>query len=387
MNRDACIDCPAGEARAVLLQVGEAQCPVMTKNGRCPERPEDGRMYCSKHRFHVGTVRPSTWKSSGIIKDPTFPQTEAPVARKKKATKHRTVKEGRPSRAKAHQPRPPCVSCGAMMSRPYKSKWGCSEWCHNCVKTALSRMGRRKMDRTPENVRTFLETPSEQAKPPASALGECLRCGAIRFRKSGGRPETTSWCADCVHYGRRTLCKKIENPTGAQIAEALANAPKKKETGMKFSGKGINWDAEPLGIERPSIIARRLGVTSTAVRHAMRKRGITYVQPDDDAPAVGFGSQPVAELAEVEPVVEAPPVEPPHAQVVEHAMPVTPQLPEWVIEVDPPSSPVEAALEILLGALPDLRSKAETARKVAEHARRELDAAESAVLSLSALRV
>ena len=60
-NREHCIDCPAGEARARLLNVGPLVCRIPDAAGvECGAPPDPNRAQCRKHRAHKSIPTVST---------------------------------------------------------------------------------------------------------------------------------------------------------------------------------------------------------------------------------------------------------------------------------------------------------------------------------------
>lgn len=60
-NREHCINCPAGEARARLLSVGPLVCRIPDAAGvECGATPEPNRAQCRKHRAHKSIPSVST---------------------------------------------------------------------------------------------------------------------------------------------------------------------------------------------------------------------------------------------------------------------------------------------------------------------------------------
>lgn len=76
-NRDACIGCPAGAARAELTGLLKSlECRVLNKDGTPCARPvESGKRYCSQHRLHSKSIESAKfgrkpkvdWESTDIL--------------------------------------------------------------------------------------------------------------------------------------------------------------------------------------------------------------------------------------------------------------------------------------------------------------------------------
>lgn len=61
--------------------------------------------------------------------------------------------------------------------------------------------------------------------------------------------------------------------------------------------KGVEWDAMPLGKESDTEIARSLGVSAVAVRHARKKKGIEAVGPNAGY-KIDWDAQPLGNVAD-----------------------------------------------------------------------------------------
>ena len=186
MNRDACIDCPAGAARAKAFVAGGARCPVPVDGKSCPDQPRIGSMYCERHRFHVGAIhRRSEPASEDVVVHRK--RGRPPVAK--------PVIKPRPKPAPKPTPRVTntCGDCGRghLSPRPY---------CFQCVANAKEALRRRDRPDDWNAVVEWLAIPRAERFPKRDARTvACDRCGKERRVRSGGRTsQVGNWCGDCI---------------------------------------------------------------------------------------------------------------------------------------------------------------------------------------------
>lgn len=271
-NRDACIDCPAGAARALALMVGDSKCPVPLDGGPCPHPPQSGSQYCERHRFHVtGLARRSPAKAQdGEPRRRGRPRLEV------KAPKKKVKKEPRPRVVNT------CGDCGRShtSARPY---------CFQCVANAKEALRRRDRADDWDAVVEWLAIPRSERYPKREApTVSCDRCGKPRRVRSGGRTsEVGNWCGDCVGAAGHRLRKAgIAEGTPEQYAAELRRmGPPGARGGVRVPilhaprrtvPLGIKWDDQPLGEVDPTELAARLGCSRSAVMSAMKVRGIEW---------------------------------------------------------------------------------------------------------------
>lgn len=278
MHRDACIDCPAGEARAILLgrgggEVGKsAICREQTNKGQpCANPPvEDG--LCRIHRPRGAkkeTVQMPAKKKAPVVtvtvvqekkpKPVTIAEIGRPVVAAKKPPA--APKAPPPAPEEAAPPAPPPVEA----LRPVEA---------------------------PPPVLVEVE----KAEGPA----ECARSGCGRPAHAHGR--LSDFCRQCGNSAYMTLKKGLKRtPTDDERREWLEKTPvnanwraarDRKVAGAepeaaapatprasKYHAAGIDWDAQPLGKISDTELGERLGVSATAVRHQRKKRGVRSFTP------------------------------------------------------------------------------------------------------------
>ena len=275
MNRDACIDCPAGAARAKAFVAGGARCPVPVDGKSCPDQPRIGSMYCERHRFHVGAIhRRSEPASEDVVVHRK--RGRPPVAK--------PVIKPRPKPAPKPTPRVTntCGDCGRghLSPRPY---------CFQCVANAKEALRRRDRPDDWNAVVEWLAIPRAERFPKRDARTvACDRCGKERRVRSGGRTsQVGNWCGDCVGAAGARLRKAgIANGSPEQYAAELRRmGPPAGRGGVRVPilethgstvPLGIKWDEQPLGEVDPTELALRLGCTRSAVMSAMKTRGIEW---------------------------------------------------------------------------------------------------------------
>lgn len=273
-SRDACIDCPAGAARAAAFAVGDAKCPVPLDGLPCPHRPQVGSQFCERHRFHVsGLPRRYGPKPDDPDAPPQFrkrgrPRLEVKAPKKKPEPKPRVANT--------------CGDCGRghLSPRPY---------CFQCVANAKEALRRRERPDHWEAVVEWLAIPRAERFPKREApTVACDRCGKERRVRSGGRIASVgNWCGDCVGAAGHRLRKAgIMDGTPEQYAAELVRmGPPAGRGGVRVPilethgstmPLGIKWDEQPLGEVDPAELAAKLGCSRSAVMSAMKVRGIEW---------------------------------------------------------------------------------------------------------------
>ena len=271
-SRDACIDCPAGAARAAALAVGDAKCPVPLDGMPCPNRPRAGSRFCERHRFHISSLPPSSASRRESADDPPgYRRRAIPVAGRRQTdvrVASRVVNT--------------CGECGRshMSERPF---------CFRCVARAKESLRRRDRSDDWESVLGWLAIPrSERFDRREPVKVACDRCGKERRVRSGARTSAYgSWCGTCVSAAGARLRKAgVMDGTPEQYAAELrrTGAPTGRggarvpmfDRPNRNAHLGIKWDEQPLGEVDPAELALRLGCTRSAVISAMRVRGIEW---------------------------------------------------------------------------------------------------------------
>lgn len=272
MHRDACIDCPAGEARAILLGKGAggsgqaAICTAKTaKGGPCAHAPVEGGLchvhrgaYAKKERTVKKTPQAPV-KAAGKNRLPRLPRetdashaaAEANVARMEKVVERATAKPAAPAPAPVAKPIPvvkPAPAPAAKLApvadvkveveviceregcdRPaYSGAW-LSEYCKGCGASAYSTL--RKLDQS--------RTPTDD--------------------------ERRAWLKVTP------VQPQFRHPRAAAPAAVVESPPLPPG---KFAAKGVDWDKVDLGKRSDCEIAREFGVSATAVRFQRQKRKI-----------------------------------------------------------------------------------------------------------------
>lgn len=271
-SRDACIDCPAGAARAAALAVGDAKCPVPLDGLQCPNPPRQGSRFCERHRFHISSLPPSNAsRPESADEPPGYRKRAIPVA-------------GRRQTDVRMAPRvvSTCGDCGRshMSERPF---------CFRCVARAKESLRRRDRSDDWESVLEWLAIPrSERFDRREPVKAACERCGKERRVRRGSRTESLgNWCGTCVSAARSRLRKAgVVDGTPEQYAAELRSmgAPTGRggarvpmfDRPNRNAHLGIKWDEQPLGEVDPAELALRLGCTRSAVMSAMKVRGIEW---------------------------------------------------------------------------------------------------------------
>jgi hypothetical protein len=273
MHRDACIDCPAGEARAILLGKGAggsgqaAICTAKTaKGGPCAHAPVEGGL-CHIHRGAYAK------KERTVKKTP-----QAPVKAAQKpaepAQKAAPVKAPAPPPRPAEEPRTAVEKTERVQPKPP-------------VPTPVAK---------PIPVAKPAPAPAPKPAPVVDARVEveaiCEREGCDRPAYSGAR--LSEYCKGCGASAYSTLRKldqsrtptdderrawlkvtpvqpQFRHPRAAAPAVVVEAAPLPPG---KFAAKGVDWDKVDLGKRSDCEIARELGVSATAVRFQRQKRKI-----------------------------------------------------------------------------------------------------------------
>ena len=271
-NRDACIDCPAGAARAAAFAVGDAKCPVPLDGMPCPNRPGARSRFCERHRFHISSLPPSNAsRPESADEPPGYRKRAIPVA-----CRRQTGVRAAPRVVNT------CGDCGRshMSERPF---------CFRCVARAKESLRRRDRSDDWESVLEWLAIPrAERFQKREAPTVACDRCGKERRVRSGGRIASVgNWCGDCVGAAGARLRKAgVMDGTPEQYAAELRRMGAPTGHGgarvpmldrpNRNAHLGIKWDEQPLGEVDPAELALRLGCTRSAVISAMRVRGIEW---------------------------------------------------------------------------------------------------------------
>ena len=272
MHRDACIDCPAGEARAILLGKGAggsgqaAICTAKTaKGGPCAHAPVEGGL-CHIHRGAYAK------KERTVKKTP-----QAPVKAAGKNRLPRLPGETDASRAAAEE-------SAARIEK--------------VVERATAKPAATAPVAKPIPVAKPAPAPAPVAKPAPVVDAKveveaiCEREGCDRPAYSGAR--LSEYCKGCGASAYSTLRKLDQSRTPTdderrawlkvtpvqpqfRHPRAAAPAPVVEAPPLppgKFAAKGVDWDKVDLGKRSDCEIAREFGVSATAVRFQRQKRKI-----------------------------------------------------------------------------------------------------------------
>lgn len=265
-NRDACIDCPAGEARAILLGKGAggsgqaAICTARTaKGGPCSHAPVEGGL-CHIHRGAYAK------KERKLKKTPQAPVKVAQRPAAPAQTAPARVPASAVPPVEAHR-----ITVEKMESAPPKPP----------APAPVS-----VVEKKPVAVKVAKPSPGTDAKVEAL----CAREGCDRPAYSGAR--LSEYCKGCGASAYSTLRKLDQTSTPSDDArrawlratpvQPQFRHPRKPSELVKapapppgkFAAKGIDWDKVDLGKRSDCEIAREFGVSATAVRFQRRKRKI-----------------------------------------------------------------------------------------------------------------
>ena len=275
MNRDACIDCPAGQARAKLLGRGAAaaasSCTARTAAGHpCANPAVDGGL-CHTHRgaAAAGKTRTATAKTTAK-KEPQMAKKPAPAKKKPEPVKKPEVKAA-PVAAPKPEPAAPTTtgpSASVAAATPETPVAGHNPATVEPVATAAA----------PTCKRQGCERPAVAKGRLADYCRWCHNSAYMTTKKGLGRTpsddERIAWLERTpVHkHFRHPVEERPVTPPTTPVSPGLG---RKAPPGSK----GIDWSVQPLGQMSDTELGVRLGCSATAVRTQRKKRGIASLTP------------------------------------------------------------------------------------------------------------
>ncbi len=268
-NRDACIDCPAGAQRAHMLAIGEARCPVPVNGAGCPDKPEPGRQYCERHRFHVGGIA----RRSAV---------KTPVGEPRKRGRPR-VENKAPKKKPKKDPKPRVERTCGECKRTHVSD---RPFCCDCVGHAKRALRRRSESDDLDSAIAWLNTPREGR----FSIPPCERCGRPkRLSPPGTEPGHGDWCSKCRIAALARLRKMgIPAPTPEQYATELRRMGSSLSRGgarvpvlgipLRLAAATVAYSRVHTGVHYPgdvvggALIGLTAGEVAPAVLAAVRRR-------------------------------------------------------------------------------------------------------------------